>query len=33
VETQKYLDKSVEELHFYQDMLEAKAKMAILAKF
>ena len=33
VETQKYHDKSVEKLHFYRDMLEAKAKMAILAKF
>jgi hypothetical protein len=30
---QKYLDKSVGKLHFYQDMLEAKAKMAFLAKF
>ena len=33
METQKYLDKSVEKLHFYRDMLEVKAKMAILAKF
>lgn len=33
METQKYLDKSVGKLHFYQDIREVKAKMAILAKF
>jgi len=33
VETQKYLDKSVGKLHFYQDMRETDAKTAFLAKF
>ena len=33
METQKYLDKSVGKLHFYQDMRETDAKTAFLAKF
>jgi hypothetical protein len=30
---QKYLDKSVEKLHFYQDIWRATPKMAFLTKF
>lgn len=33
METQKYLDKSVEKLHFYQDIQNTNGKTAFLAKF
>lgn len=33
MESQKYPDKSVEKLHFYQDMRKTDTKTAFLAKF